>query len=113
MNEREWYSVKCVFEIKLLTQTALSAVYEERIVVLKAISLDDAIKQGLDEAREYEQSVGDGSIKYSGFISAYHTYEKEIAVKSEVFSMMRKSNLPLNEYLTHFYDDGNEIAQIV
>ena len=111
MDEREWYSFKCVFEHHGLAQGAEAAVYEERVVILRATSFDDAIEQGETEAQQYVEVVGKGSISYAGFISAYHTGETELADKMEVYSLMRKTTLSREAFLTHYYDDGTECSQ--
>lgn len=111
MDEREWYSVKCIFEHDGLAKGAEETVYEERVVILRAADFDDAIEQGEAEARDYAESIGDGSICYVGFISAYRTGERRVANRMEVYSLMRQTNLSREEFVTHYYDDGNERTQ--
>ncbi len=111
MDDRGWYSVKCIFEHDGLTQGAEATVYEERVVILRATGLDDAIEQGEAEAQEYAASIGDDSICYAGFISAYSTGEDELTDKMEVYSLMRETTLPREMFLTRYYDDGTERTQ--
>jgi len=73
-SDAAWYSVKCVFRHPHLAE-ALStstvegeALYEERVVILRAESLDEAITLGEEEAKVYTGDSGD--IEYTGFISA-------------------------------------------
>ena len=110
MQDKEpWYSVKCIFRHDHLSQKAEEHCYEERVVVLKAVSLDHAIELGEAEARAY---AGDeGTSHYIEFISAYHLYKPEIAPGAEVFSIMRRSNLNKDAFLDRYYDDGTECAQ--
>jgi len=42
MAEREWYSVKCIFEHDDLAKEADATVYEERVIVLRATDFEDA-----------------------------------------------------------------------
>ena len=112
MNNREWHSVKCIFEHNDLAHEAEATVYEERVVILRAIDLDDAITQGEAEAQEYVADIGNDSISYTGFISAYRTGESELRDKMEVYSLMRETTLSRKEFLTRYYDDGTERTQI-
>lgn len=111
MEEREWYSVKCVFEHDGLAPGAEETVYEERVVILRADSLDDALDQGEAEARDYAASIGDDSICYAGFISAYRTGETELTDRMEVYSLMRETSMSREEFFTRYYADGSERTQ--
>ena len=104
-------SVKCVFEHNDLARGAEATVYEERVVILRAVSFNDAIEQGEAEAQEYVAGIGDDSVCYAGFISAYSTGEDELADKMEVYSLMRETTLSRELFLTHYYDDGTERTQ--
>ena len=112
MDEREWYSVKCVFEHDGLAEGSERTVYEERVVILRAAGFDDAIEQGEAEAQQYVEKLGD-SVRYAGFIDAYRTGEKKLANGMEVYSLMRGTTLAREEFLTHYYDDGTERSQRV
>lgn len=112
MNHRVWYSVKCIFEHNDLAHEAEATVYEERIVILRAIGFDDAITQGEAEAQEYVAGIGNDSIGYTGFISAYRTGEDELAERMEVYSLMRETTLSREDFLTQYYDDGSERTQV-
>ena len=85
--------------------------YEERIVVFKADNFEEAIALGEAEAREYAGE--DGTIHYTGFISAYHLFELELASGAEVYSLMRTSNLAPDAFLDRYHDDGSERMQHV
>ena len=105
-NNEPWYSVKCIFIHDELSGDNGEVMYEERIVVLKAGSLDEAIALGETEALEYAE--GDGTVHYAGFISAYHLFEKELADGAEVYSLMRLSNLNKEAFIDRYHDDGTE-----
>ena len=108
-DEQPWYSVKCVFKHDYLSRQHGEVVYEERIVVLKASSLDEAIALGEVEANAY---AGDkGTVHYTGFISAFHMFERKLANRAEVYSLMRQSNMDTDAFLDHYYDDGSERTQ--
>ena len=72
-----------------------------------ATSFDDAIAQAEVEARDYEQ---DG-ITYVEFAQAYRTFiEVPVGFEEgqEVFSLLRESELEVDEYLDTFFDTGRE-----
>ena len=108
-DSQPWYSVKCIFEHDRLAEADGATVYEERIVVLCAKSLDEAIERGEAEAQLYVELNAD--IRYSGFISAFHLFAAELTDNTEVYSLMRESSLSRGAYLDHFYDDGMERSQ--
>ena len=110
-TEQPWYSVKCVFQHDNLAQREGEVMYEERIVVFKADNFEEAIALGEAEAREYAGE--DGTIHYTGFISAYHLFELELASGAEVYSLMRTSNLAPDAFLDRYHDDGSERMQHV
>jgi hypothetical protein len=97
----EWYGVRCVFR----WTEAPERPYEERITLWRAADLDAALALAETEAREYAEANG---VTYAGFAQGYATGEKELTPGSEVFSLLRDSALPPEEYLDHFFDTGGE-----
>jgi hypothetical protein len=88
INEEPWYSIKSIFEHTGRSQVNGKAVYEERVIVVKAKDFDDAITQGEKEALVYANLL-EGVI-YLGFIGVYHLSAKRITHTSEVYSIMRE-----------------------
>jgi hypothetical protein len=81
--------------------------YEERVTLWRATSLDEAIALAEREAAEYASNV---DAEYTGFAQAYHT-DDEPGHGAELFSLMRSSDLPPQAYLDRFFEDGNERQQ--
>jgi hypothetical protein len=79
--------------------------YEDRIIVLQALSIDNAIEEAEKEAKIYAQNAG---CKYLDFVSVFHLFENSIMDKSEVYSLMRDSKLSSDKYLDRFFDTGRE-----
>jgi len=80
--------------------------YEERITIWHAKSLDDAIRQGEVEARRYAaESEG---IKYLDFAQAFAISPNQLGEGTEVFSLLRDSDLESEAYLLTFFDTGSE-----
>ena len=113
MPEERWFSVRCIFRRRDDADWAppeLAAghtVYEERITLWQAASIDEAIALAEAEAAEYER---DGSLAYAGLAQAYELFDAP-AHGAEVFSLMRDSALGESGYLDRFFDDGNERQQ--
>ena len=97
----EWYGVRCVFH----WTEAAERPYEERITLWRAADLDSALVLAEEEAREYAEHNG---VSYVGLAQAYATGTEELAPGSEVFSLLRDSALPPEEYLDRFFDTGGE-----
>ena len=74
-----------------------------------ARSLDHAIELAEREAGEYAE-VNDS--EYLHFSQAYASTEgSELGSGTEVFSLLRDSDLAPGEYLSAFFDTGGEHAQ--
>ena len=99
MSELSWYGVRCVFRHREL------GVYEERVTLWRARSLDDAIGRGESEAREYCADL-DG-VEYVGFAESYRM-DGVPGEGAEVFSLMRSSSLSAPRFLSRYFADGSE-----
>lgn len=96
----EWYAVRCVFQCG----DAASFTYEERITLWQAASFDEAIALAESEAQEHAAVVG---FRFVGLAQAYAVAD-EIGHGAEVYSLMRDSELPADDYLAAFFDTGSE-----
>src|SRR4051812_17996917 len=106
MKNPEWFSAKTVCKHQRLKDGLPATVFEERVVLLQATDFDDAIARGEAEAHAYCRSLED--VAYSGYINVYRLHEATVGHGTEVFSLMRESELSDSDYLDHFYDDGKE-----
>jgi hypothetical protein len=107
MATPQWYAARCLFSHSVLSGKARRKhVYEERVVLLRANTDNDAIRQAEREARKYARS-GMG-ISYLGYVETYHLFAASIRSGTEVFSLMRSSNLRAEPFLSRYYDDGSE-----
>ena len=58
-----WYAVRCIFESNWPPPEAgETQVYEERITIWKASSMDDAIALAEAEADEYAEAIADAQV---------------------------------------------------
>jgi hypothetical protein len=97
----DWYAVRCVFRV-------LSPVerYVERIALWQADSLEAAIAQAEPDA---EARAGREGLEYLGFADAFWTHQLRRDRPDhgdEVFSLMRDSALPPDEYVAAFFTAG-------
>jgi hypothetical protein len=110
MSNPEWYAAKTVCKHHRVGDGTSKILFEERVVLLQAVNFDDAIAKGEAEAQEYCDGIRD--VVYTGYINVYRLFEDTVGHGTEVFSLMRESDLPDGDYLNHFYDDGKERTQI-
>lgn len=98
-GEPGWFGVRCVF------RWSQPPTYEERITLWQASSLDDAIARAEHEAAGYATRLGS---EYLEIAQAYWIGPNRPDEGSEVFSLMRDSDLEPDDYLDTFYDTGQE-----
>lgn len=95
----DWFAVRCVF------RTALNdGLFEERVTLWRADSVDAAVERAEEEARRYGVDL---SMRYLGLAQAYRMAD-EPDDGAEVFSLVRVSDLDDEAYLDTFFDTGTE-----
>jgi hypothetical protein len=94
-----WFGVRCLF------QGRQQASYEERITVWKADSYDAAIRKAEFEAADYAET---NELIYLGLAQGFWIFGNHITEGTEVFSLVRMSDLKTDDYLDTFYDSGQE-----
>ena len=82
-------------------------VYEERVTMWNAESLDKAIELAESETKKYANNKG---FEELGFYQGFSIFDKPETIPQglEVFSLLRDSDLPIDDYLDQFFDTGNE-----
>jgi hypothetical protein len=102
MDRPGWYGVRCIIRWPQMIEPS----YEESITVWPATSFEDAIAKAEPAAREYAE-LCDG--EYIELAQAYFIGDDEqITEGTEVFSLIRNSDLEPDDYLTTFFDTGGE-----
>ena len=96
-----WFSARTVYE----HDKPGDGLFEERIVVLRAGGFDEALERAEVEAVAYGEAVG---CVYTGYVSVFELVEETLGDGSEVFSLMRDSDLNAEEYIDRFYTTGDE-----
>jgi hypothetical protein len=110
MEVKEWYGVKSLYEVQNNTVTSPSHLYEERIVVLRARSFNEAIIEAEKEAKRYAGE--ESGITYLEYVNVFKLTSEEIQDKTEVFSLMRESELGPDKYIDRYFDTGKERTQL-
>lgn len=99
--------MRCIF--RFLDQEG-TATYEERITVWQTDDIDRAIAWAEREALEYATAPGVHEVdrpEYLGLAQAFRISDP-LQHGSEVFSLMRDSDLEPTSYLNRFFDTGRE-----
>jgi len=104
MSAEPWYAAKCIFRHAGLQSAAKGYVYEERVLLIRAANFDDAQRKAEAEAKRYAK----GGIEYLGFMDVYHLSSESVSDSTEVYSLMRSSQLKPTDYLNQFHDTGAE-----
>jgi hypothetical protein len=100
--ERQWFGVKCLFEHRGLEAGPNRRIYEERVIVVLASNVDEAIVRA--EAVKYIGDLGE----YLGFCDAYCAGSAALGDGAEVYSLMREVTLDRREFINRYHDDGTE-----
>lgn len=96
-----WYGVRCVFRWNDREHRP----YEERITLWRAASAAQAIELAEREGRDYAR---DNRFEQLNFAQAYSLSEDRITQGTEVFSLLRDSDLKPDAYLDNYFDTGGE-----
>ena len=99
------YSVKCHFEWPCSKTKALAHLYEERITLWQAETTHDAIEAAEQEALAYAEQNGYTFIQLS---QAFWMFSELPGNGTELFSLLRESDLEPSAYLDHYHDTGFE-----
>jgi hypothetical protein len=110
MAADHWYAVKCLLEHAGLSEDATAHVYEERIVLLRAVDFGDAVRRAEREATEYARPT---SARYLGYSNAYKLDVESIGDATEVYSLMREVPLSPADFISRYYDDGTDKSRNV
>lgn len=110
INNEPWYGVKCLFLHKDLKLRNGKNNYEERVLLVRANNFDEAIEKAEKEATEYCNDLG-GEVEYLKFCNAFHIYESTITDKTEIYSLITKSDLSKTDFINTHHDTEGELTQ--
>ena len=99
------------FSVRTVVFRPREGLYEERITLWRRTDTDEAADAALSESAEYAADVGGQDC---GLAQVYEPYGDTVAGLraaadgSEVFVLVRQSDLPPGDYLDAFFDTGRE-----
>lgn len=100
------YTVRSVIRWAPRPDQVKKFLYEERITAWNAVSLDAAIEEAEKDAKDYADDRAEALDLFQGF---WLFDEVDLIPQStEVFSLLRESNLEPSVYLDTFFDTGTE-----
>ena len=107
MNDISLFGAKTVYRVQESDPNSNSKkdLYEERVVVITASSFDDAISKAEIEAESYASETG---MRYLEFVNIFKIENNKIEDGTEVYSLMRETELEADAYLNRFFDTGSE-----
>lgn len=106
MKDSLWFGARTVYRIeKSNTITGTNKLYEERVVLISGNSSEDAIAKAEKEAEIYAANT---DMTYLGFVNVFELHQNKIEDGTEVYSLMRESELDADAYLDRFFDTGSE-----
>lgn len=98
----QWYGVRCLFGRR---HSSGRWAYEERITIWRARDMAMAVRLAEAEADLY---AADSPDRYLGFAQCFSISGKPNR-GAEVFSLIRLSDLDPEDYLSTFFDTGDEL----
>ncbi len=99
-SDLPWYSVRCVFQ----TRSGDGFAYEERVTLWQSDGIDEAIAMAETEAGGHAEET---KAEYTGMAQAYWLPAPP-STGTQVFSLVRESELDSDDYLDQFFDTGRE-----
>ena len=105
MQDEPWYGVKCIFRHDDLSGDRPGTVYEERVVVVRAETFEEALEKAEAEASDYVKGM---DAVYLDYADVFHMSEERITEGTEVYSLMRTSDLDDDAFVTRYFDDGTQ-----
>lgn len=106
-SSARWYATKTIFSIPNREELG-KYLYEERVLLWRATSFEEAFEFATAEAKDYEKVV-DG-ILFLGRCDAYQIDHDIIGHGSELWSLQRGSNLEPYVYVKTFIDTEREVG---
>jgi hypothetical protein len=103
-DEQPWYAVRSVFASTSGLDDSTRH-YEERITIWQVANFDEAMERAEAEAEEYVEGTDKDYLVDFG--QAFHLFDAPVN-GAEVFSLIRDSELAPEQYLSTFFNTGEE-----
>ncbi len=102
MAKQSWYSVRSAFRVDLTHNGKARRAFEERVVLFRAASFDEALAKGEAETKRYAAFLQTGTLL--DHIVAYHIHDDELVEGDEVWSCMRGLETTDEEFMRRIYE---------
>lgn len=101
MKDQQCYSVRSVFRIDRLQEGKPVRFFEERVIIFRASSEQEALAKAEAEARHYVETATQP--KMLDHLVAFSLWEDELREGEEVWSCLRQLEISDDEYLDRYY----------
>ena len=104
-----FFAAKCVFRVKAIEDGKPVSMFEERITFVKCREFADAFKKAEKLGRKYAEDDITGK-RRTTFLACVGVFIVQDPIEDgvEIFSMLRRSNVPSKKYLRIHYQTGSE-----
>jgi len=99
-----WFAAKSLHLHRDLKGDRGGSCYEERIVLIRAATVDEALRRAGREARRY--AAGQKAVDFLGYLAVFHLSGDELEDGLEVYSILRSIALSKRDFIRRYYDDG-------
>ena len=100
--DEDWYGIRTVYE-HVSRKQGQDRLYEERIVLIRAGSFEEALAKAEAEANSYATE----GVRFLNYSTAFRLFDPPTD-GAEVFSLMRDSRRDPKRYIDTFIDTGRE-----
>jgi len=110
MAERgTWFAAKTLHLHRDLPGDQGGSCYEERIVLIRAVTVDEALRRAEREARRYAR--GQKAVDFLGYLAVFHLDGDAMEEGLEVYSILRWIALSKRDFVRRYYDDGSFLVE--
>lgn len=102
MAYQSWFGVRSLFRSDRTDNGQPCRAFEERVVLFRAESFEEALAKGEAEAKEY--AAGGSPTKVLDHIVAFSIHDDEIGEGVEVWSCIRGLDISDEEFVRRFYE---------
>jgi Domain of unknown function (DUF4288) len=99
--KQQWFSVRSIFRLPASADGQRPPLFEERVVVIRAVSSGEALEKGRAEAKRYSES--DTSPRMLEHLVAFCIWEEELADGEEVWTCLRELDASDEEFLNRVF----------
>lgn len=100
--EQQWYSVRSIFKLPASTDGQRPPLFEERVVIFRATTPEEALAKARAEAKRY--SEGETRPRMLDHMVVFSLWGEDLREGEEVWSCLRQLNVSDEEFLERVYE---------